>query len=204
MKRLLLSQGRTGSYNLTKYVNDSNLNTIVFREPFNTTAKKDKDIFYTLENILSNPNIFVENKIGKGSLPFELQNLSIDELIKFFLLKFDKIGLLTRKDIKAQTESILNAKESNNWMSPYLYKNINIEKYPEFKTILNQEKNQLEYLAKEYSLPLFYYEDLYLENQKENLQTFCNFFNINFNQEIMDKHMNIKNKYRIDKFKNII
>ncbi|NDB29168.1 hypothetical protein EB155_05495, partial [archaeon] len=67
MKRLLLSQGRTGSLNLTRFIRESNKNElIVYREPFNTTAIKDTNISFSLEEIIKTKNSFVENKIGKG------------------------------------------------------------------------------------------------------------------------------------------
>jgi len=133
MKRLLLSQGRTGSLNLVRYVKESNKKIKVYREPFNTTAIKDTNIFIPLTDILKDIDIFVENKIGNGSLPKELQNLSTDDLGAYLLSNFDIIGILCRKDLKAQTESVLNAKSSNIWDSQYLYKNIDVELFPEFK-----------------------------------------------------------------------
>lgn len=205
MKRLLLSQGRTGSYNLTRYIKESNGDSIkVYREPFNTTASKDTGIVYKLENLISEPNSFIENKIGKGSLPLELQKYSTDELMMFLKSKFDIIGILTRKNLNEQTESVLNAKLTNNWMSQYVYKDVNIESFPEFKTLLSEEKEQLNYISENYNVPIFYYENLYLENQKENLKVFCNFFNIKFDEEIMMKYMDKSKKYRIDKSEKLI
>ena len=198
MKRLLLSQGRTGSLNLTRYIRESNLDVRVYREPFNTTAVKDTNVSFSLNDILYTKNSFVENKIAKGSLPIDLQTLSTDELISFFNSKFDTIAILMRKDMVAQTESVLNAKLTNNWNSKYVYKNVDIELFPEFKTLLKDEEIQLKYISKKYNIPLFYYEDLYLENQKENVENFCNYFNIKFDENIMLKHMNINNKYRMD------
>lgn len=204
MKRLLLSQGRTGSLNLTRYVKESNLDTIVYREPFNTTAIKDTGIEYQFEKIISNPNIFVENKIGNGSLPIELQNLNTDELIIVLKSKFDIIGILIRRDIDSQTESLANAKKSNNWNSKYVYQPIDINSINKYKSLLEKEKNTFIYISEKYDIPIFYYEDLYIENQNENMMGFCKYFNIRYNKIVMEKHMNIHKKYRILKNKKIL
>jgi hypothetical protein len=204
MKRLLLSQGRTGSLNLVRYVKESNKKIKVYREPFNTTAIKDTNIFIPLTDILKDIDIFVENKIGNGSLPKELQNLSTDDLGAYLLSNFDIIGILCRKDLKAQTESVLNAKSSNIWDSQYLYKNIDVELFPEFKTQLIDEKRKLEYISTNFNIPIFYYEDLYLNNQKENLKYFCDYFKVKFDEEVMYNHMNISKKYRTNTEKKIL
>jgi hypothetical protein len=204
MKRLLLSQGRTGSLNLTRYVRESNLDTIVYREPFNTTAIKDTGIEYQFEKIVSNPNIFVENKIGNDSFPIELQNLNTDELITFLKSKFDIIGILMRRDIDSQTESLANARKSDNWNSKYVYQKIDSNTTAKYKNLLENEKNTFTYISEKYNIPIFYYEDLYIENQNENVMLFCKHFNIKYDEIIMEKHMNIDKKYRINESKTIL
>lgn len=204
MKRLLLSQGRTGSLNLTRYVRESNLDTIVYREPFNTTAIKDTGIEYQFEKIVSNPNIFVENKIGNDSFPIELQNLNTDELITFLKSKFDIIGILMRRDIDSQTESLANARKSDNWNSKYVYQKIDSNTTDKYKNLLENEKNTFTYISEKYNIPIFYYEDLYIENQNENVMLFCKHFNIKYDKIIMEKHMNIDKKYRINESKTIL
>jgi len=204
MKRLLLSQGRTGSRNLVRYIKESNKKIKVYKEPFNTIAIKDTNIFTPLNEIISDTDNFVENKIGKGSLPEELQNLSIDDLVYYLLSNFDIIGILSRKDLTAQTESVLNAKFSNIWDSQYLYKDVDINLFPEFKNQLKNEKKQLDYISNNFDIPIFYYEDLYINNQKNNLKLFCDYFQIAFDENIMNYHMNINKKYRVDNKKRII
>jgi hypothetical protein len=142
MKRLLLSQGRTGSLNLTRYVRESNLDTIVYREPFNTTAIRDTGIEYRFEKIISNPNIFVENKIGNDSFPIELQHLNTDELITLLKSKFDIIGILIRRDIDSQTESLANARKSDNWNSKYVYQQIDTNSINKYKSLLENENKE--------------------------------------------------------------
>ena len=204
MKRILLSQGRTGSLNLTRYIRESNLDIKVYREPFNTTAARDTNITYSLEEIINNENIFVENKIGEGSLPSELKSLTTDDLVLNLKSKFEKIGILCRKDLQAQTESVLNAKVSNLWHTQYVYKEVDIDLFPEFKFLLEDESKRLKNISTTYSIPIFYYEDLYGMNQINELKKFCKYFSIEFNQFYIDKHMNIKNKYRVDTTKKII
>jgi hypothetical protein len=204
MKRLLLSQGRTGSLNLTRYIRESNLNTIVYREPFNTTAIKDTGIIHQFEKIISNPDIFVENKIGNDSFPIELQNLNTDQLVTLLKSKFDVIGILMRKDINSQTESLANARKSDNWNSKYVYQKIDSNTTDKYKNLLENEKNTFTYISEKYNIPIFYYEDLYIENQNENVMLFCKHFNIKYDKIIMEKHMNIDKKYRINESKTIL
>ncbi len=204
MKRLLLSQGRTGTLNLTRYVRESNPNTIVYREPFNTTAIKDTGIEYRFEKIVSNPNIFVENKIGNDSFPIELQHLNTDELITVLKSKFDIIGILIRRDVDSQTESLANARKSDNWNSKYVYQQMDDNLINKYKSLLENEKNTFTYISKTYNIPIFYYEDLYIKNQNENMMEFCKYFNIKYDEIIMRKHMNIDKKYRINESKTIL
>lgn len=203
MKRLLLTQGRTGSLVLTRYIRESN-NINVYREPFNTTSELETGLKYDLNKILSETDIFVENKIGTQSLPIELQNLSIDDLMCFFIKNFHIIGILIRKDIVAQTESALNAIQTGNWDSSYIYNEIDKTKVDEYKKMLEKEQSILKYISKSYNIPIFYYEDLYLINQKENLKNFCDHFNIKYVESIREKHMALNKKYRISKNKNLI
>ena len=204
MKRLLLSQGRTGSLNLTRYVRESNLDTIVYREPFNTTAVRDTGIEHQFKKIISNPNIFVENKIGNDSFPIELQHLNTDELITFLKSKFDIIGILMRRDIDSQTESLANARKSDNWNSKYVYQQIDTNSINKYKSLLENEKNTFTYISETYNISIFYYEDLYIENQNENMMRFCKYFNVKYDNIIMQKHMNIDKKYRINETKKIL
>lgn len=203
MKRLLLTQGRTGSLVLTRYIRESN-NINVYREPFNTTSELETGLKYDLDIILSEKDIFVENKIGRQSLPMKLQNLSIDDLIRFFIKNFDIIGILIRRDIVAQTESVLNAIKTGNWNSNYVYNEIDKVEIDEYKKMLEEEQSILYYISNSYNIPIFYYEDLYLINQKENLKNFCGHFNIKYVESIREKHMNLNKKYRISKNKNLI
>ncbi len=205
MKRLLLSQGRTGSLNLTRFIRDSNKSEVkVYREPFNTTAIKDTNISHTLSDILNETNIFIENKIGKGSLPSEFENKSYDDIISFFIKNFDIVGLLARKDIYSQTESIINAKLSGNWNSKYYYKEINTNLNFDIINQIKEERELMEKISENNDIPLFFYEDLYLTNQKNNLKSFCKYFYLKFDETAMDNHMNINGKYRIVSTKKVI
>ena len=73
-----------------------------------------------------------------------------------------------------------------------------------YKSLLENEKNTFTYISKTYNIPIFYYEDLYIENQNENMMGFCKYFNIKYNDIIMQKHMNIDKKYRINQTKKIL
>ncbi len=205
MKRLLLSQGRTGSLNLTRFIRESNKSEVrVYREPFNTTAMQDTNIIHSLSDILNEKNIFVENKIGKGSLPSEFQNKSYEDIISFFLKSFDIIGLLVRKDITSQIQSVLNAKSSGIWASKYYYKEIDENLSLETEVLLKEERNLVEDISNQYNIPLFYYEDLYISNQLENVKNFCKYFYLKFDENIMNLHMSIDGKYRIDYSKKVL
>lgn len=205
MKRLLLSQGRTGSLNLTRFIRESNKNElIVYREPFNTTAIKDTNISFSLEEIIKTKNSFVENKIGKGSLPEQLQSKSYDQIISYFKKNFDIIGFLSRKDFYSQTQSVINAKISGNWSNSYHYKDFDISKFSDIETQLKEERETIKILSDKYGIPIFYYENLYEVKQTYNLKLFCNYFYLQYNENNMKNYMDKKNRYRINDSKKIL
>ncbi len=205
MKRLLLSQGRTGSLNLTRFIREANKTEItVFREPFNTTAVSDTNIYYSLQNILKEENCFVENKIGKGSLPSELNTESYDDIIIFLKKNFAKIAFLSRRNSYNQIQSIINAKVSKVWDSKYFYKEYDIEKFSDVEKQIEYEKNIINYLSSKYNLPVFYYEDLYDNNTSFYLKDFCSYFNLQYKEEIANSYMNSDNKYRLNESKKVL
>ena len=160
MKRLLLSQGRTGSLNLTRFIRESNKNElIVYREPFNTTAIKDTNISFSLEEIIKTKNSFVENKIGKGSLPEQLQSKSYDQIISYFKKNFDIIAFLSRRNFDAQFKSVINAKITGNWDSPYYYKELDVKLFSDVEEQLISERKIINHLSEIHKIPIFYYED---------------------------------------------
>jgi len=205
MKRLLLSQGRTGSLNLTRFIRESNKNElIVYREPFNTTAIKDTNISFSLEEIIKTKNSFVENKIGKGSLPEQLQSKSYDQIISYFKKNFDIIAFLSRRNFDAQFKSVINAKITGNWDSPYYYKELDVKLFSDVEEQLISERKIINHLSEIHKIPIFYYEDLYDNNKVFYLKDFCRYYYLQYKEEISFEYMNPNKRYRMNDSKKML
>jgi hypothetical protein len=153
MKILLITLPRTGSTSLLiKTTNEYKLTQI--SEPFNEingNLEKYKD--YDWEN---EKDICVKTHINHKDVTFYL------EFIKFF----DKVVLLSRRDLSACAESLAYANYFKNFTEKYEW--ISTPNLNENVKLVKEFNEKLEKLSKLINTKILYYEDLFdLESEKK-------------------------------------
>jgi hypothetical protein len=155
MKILLITLPRTGSTSLLKKISEEE-NLIPISEPFNDingNFKKYKN--YNWEN---EDNICVKKHINHKDIPFYL------DFMKFF----NKVILLSRKDLNACAESLSYANHFQNFTEKYEWTNT-----PNLKhniKLINEYNEKLEKLSKLIDINISYYENLFDINSENKLR----------------------------------
>jgi hypothetical protein len=176
MRILIYALPRTGSNNLTHYIANS-LHYREIIEPYNEQRFWDKDI--TEFDIWERDNVVVKMIIGQGNCWYE-----------GIKLKFDKVVVLYRENIKEQAESYAHAANSPDWHMPYVYNpsSISEEEYKKAYTKIGSRVNELK------SINAFQisYENLYLSGtDRDRVDEYIGITNKSF-RFMLDS----RNKYR--------
>lgn len=163
MKILIISLPRTGSSSLLfKLAKENGLKPIF--EPFHDGTNefydgKTKWIYNENED-----NIIVKTIIYHHQNNIEL------------ISNFDKIILLTRKDLIACAESFVffSKNRRNGFMSwfPYFYENVSEEELNESIEILKKYDDELKSIGQSLKIPITYYEDIFDINGEDRLRKF--------------------------------
>jgi len=163
MKIHILGTPRSGTTSLINGIADSLNYTIKIFEPHNTNQpfiKSDSDYKKHLDFLNHTTyNVVEKNLINNPTNLYPLKTVSF---YKKYLKNFDINILITRKDIKASTQSLSHAVMNDTWFDYYQIdpKCYNPKAYEFFK----EANNLITQLSKELNIPLFYYEDLFTEN----------------------------------------
>jgi hypothetical protein len=210
MKILLLGTPRSGSTSLVRLIN-SHINLPNYKmviEPFNNSLYFDGN--NTIETLLQYENILVKNLflVGNDEYPKE----SFDNVYEYFnwcYSYFDKILILDRKDKTTQSESfVINEtmwrEKGVDWHTQKIYNietiepvylNTMVDRYTESSQILNN-------ISKEENLPLFYYEDIFLEKSRKHIDELFSYLDIELNESnYMEYILSPHRRVRIDKNK---
>jgi len=162
MKILLIHTGRVGSRAITralskicKYPSEE--------EPFQLKEKSQRSRKPSLSYLerLNSPYI-VDNVISHASVDFHIKSIPL----------FDKTILITRRETKEQAISYAHAwkylQDTNSWHKPYADKisELTQEEIQAQLSILKNANRNLNTIANESELPIFYYEDLFSEDSK--------------------------------------
>jgi hypothetical protein len=167
-------------------------------EPFNKASPtyineiKNND---TISYLTKFDNVLIKSLflIGVDEYPTKSFN-NIFEYFEWCYGYFDKIIIIDRKDKLAQSESfVINetvSKERNiDWHSPKLYDldtidksylNIMINRYTESSKILSE-------ISKEQNIPIFYYEDIFLEHDMDVVKNILGYLGMELIFEEYDK-----------------
>ena len=155
MKVLLITLPRTGSTSLLKKISEEQkLNSI--SEPFNDVngnLEKYKDYDWKNTN-----DICVKTHINHKNITFYL------EFVKFF----DKVILLSRKDLMACAESLSYANHYQNFTEKYEW-----IKTPNFNNnikLVKEFNKELKKLSKLTNIKILYYEDLFNLKSEDKLR----------------------------------
>jgi len=196
MKILVIATPRSGSTTLTNSIAVV-LGYDKYHEPFN--YNHPKLAFRTF------PDQFPEDVIVKTlfhQIPLDSDNPFL--FYKDEILKYDKVIILARQDLKASYESFnhnLAHNEKGNWHLPYVYKGVDFN--------LNLYKDYLKWTSDiiEFScisnIEITWYEDLYFGDRKKSLQTINN-WNIGVNAEQLLNTLKNRKKYRINNKETLI
>jgi len=156
MKILIISNSRTGSTNLMKSISSFYGVPYSF-EPFNRNTPFDL-----------NEGLVLKTLINQNTYDFYVE----------FSKKFDKVILLSRRDVVSMSESLYWVAEkwredgfrenTNHHLLEYEYNDkVNVKEERIYKTVKERVK-LLKNLSKELNIPLDYYEDIYLKNHTLN------------------------------------
>lgn len=205
MKILLLATPRSGSTSLVKFI-DSHINTSNYKmviEPFNKIVHPNnnhiKVIDCELDNILIK-NLFL---IGNDEYPSESFN-NVYEYFNWCYSYFDKIIILDRKDKIAQSESfVINEtiwRETGiDWHTQKIYDLSNIDKtfLDTMVSRYNESSEILFEISKSQNLPIFYYEDIFLERNINVIKNILEYLEMDlilekYNEFILSPHRRVR------------
>jgi hypothetical protein len=210
MKILILGTPRSGSTSLIRLI-DSHINLPNYKmviEPFNKSLYFNGK--HTIESLLEYENILVKNLFLIGNDEYaENSFIDVYEYFNWCYSYFDKIIILDRKDKIAQSESfVINEtmwrEKGIDWHTKKIYDLDKIDKsyletmidrYIESSKILND-------ISYTNNFPIFYYEDIFLNNNIEVVKNLFQHLKMDLDMEMYNKYV-ISNELqvRIDKNK---
>jgi len=169
MKILIVSIVRCGSTSLSHNIaNEYSLKPLI--EPFgHIKENREKNRYES-----SMDDVVVKTIVGQipnfytNNINLELLNKWEDWIIEFSK-EFDKVILLSRRDLNAASESFSVASFYNkSWSKPYKYEKLpNLE---QSKKIIDQLSVFLNKTSENLQIPITYYEDIFDENSTERLR----------------------------------
>lgn len=156
MKILLITLPRTGSNSLLEKISkEENLDPI--NEPFNSLPNKLNQ--YKNFDWKNTDNVCVKTHINHMDIAFYLK----------FVQFFDKVILVSRKDLKACAESLSYAHHFKNFTDKYVWTITPNFKHT-MKFVEKIDKDLLE-LSKSINIDILYYEDLFDINSEHKLRS---------------------------------
>ena len=186
MKILILYTPRSGTNSIASYFLKQNTNYEYFNQPF-SQYEEEGIRHVTYEQCLKYDNVLVKSDISN----FVRLNISVEQL----LLDFDKVLLISRKNKKEQSISLIIATTRHNFLDkskrPYFTGGINDDT---IENVIKQFEGWQIMLEKysDINIPLFYYEDLYYDNFSKLFE----FLEIKYLEEDYKSILDIKNKYK--------
>jgi hypothetical protein len=196
MKILIIATPRSGSTTLTNSIAVV-LGYDKYHEPFNYSHP------YLANRTI--PDQYPEDVVIKTlfhQLPLDSDNPFL--FYKDEILKYDKVIILARQDLKASYESFnhnLVHNENGPWHLPYMYKetdfNLNL-----YKDYLKWTSDIIEF-SRISNIEMTWYEDLYFGDRKKNIQTINN-WNIDISAEQLITTLKNRKKYRINNKETLI
>jgi hypothetical protein len=186
MKICILSTGRAGStslYNLLEKHLPSNYYCCL--EPFNPGMDKHVDVNVNQKLVIeSEENVLIKTLIGHTQ-----ENIELEDMHVWLFNNFDKMILLDRLDKQLQLESFsYQSYNKGNWHEKKRYR---MEMVP--KDIIDTNIKRLEHstnkineLSKRYNKKIYYYEDIFLDNNIETINEIFNLINETPNKELLN------------------
>jgi len=155
MKILIIALGRTGSTSLLFKLAEEHKLTVIMEPQKKNEYREDED------NIIIKTLLW---QVPEGENEYTW--------FRKLIPKFDKVVLLTRKDLKSLTESLsfYRHRKNSGFFSniPYLWEKT--PNYDEIECMVNEYNKKLFELGNEMNIEISYYEDLFDLNSKERLR----------------------------------
>lgn len=193
MRIAILTSARTGSTSLYRLIERhlQRLHYTCVSEPFNQEWRDidglktyDIDFFEDLDNV------FVKTFVSKNQTPKSFKN-DIEAYWKWFFSYFDKIILLDRLDKTLQSESLayhMSKNNSKSWQNKQYY-DLSILSEDQLKNthnhLINESKIIHSYVNDGY--PIFYFEDLYIDKNKDKMIELFNYINLDLNDKFYEQ-----------------
>jgi hypothetical protein len=208
MKLLILASPRSGSTTLTSLIKEhlKEKNYKVFYDPFNSkfydTYKIEGHDFTDYKPLKKYNNLLVKSIILVNYIEYPTNIfLNEDKYIEWCLSFFDKIIVLDRENKKEQAESFVISETTYRlkgigWHIPKIYNTDTMDMgfYNNMFNLLTKTKEKLFDISIKYNLPYFLYENLYCENNKNELDRLFKYFELNPNIEYINEYINNKNR----------
>lgn len=174
---------RSGSVSLLKGLSSS-MNLKMIGEPFNSHLWS------------TTPNLDIKNVIIKT---FIHQPENEDDIVSFYInmsKNFDKVILISRRNLKESAESYLHNLNYSNiegWRSPYYFDStLDTRNYLKWFLRMNQTMGLL---SKKIKIEIDWYEDIFSGNESK-IDLFLNKHQLDLDKDIFLDYLNPKNRYR--------
>lgn len=168
MRICIMSTGRCGSTSLYSLI-DNHLPKDYYKEiePFNPGIKRQQGFIADQKSIIeSENNVLIKTLIGHTQ-----DGIDVDDMYTWIFNFFDVIIILDRRDKRLQVESFSyqTYKNDNRWHDRRKYE---MKLVPEEILNHNRERldsttKKLEDLSIEYNKKIYYYEDIFIDNNME-------------------------------------
>ena len=180
MKVLILGSGRCGTSRLIWALSE-HYNIPFTSEPFNWDYQETSR--QTEEYVVPDNHVIKCLPCYQQYIDPELKTLTHEEDAKertfWFMdlsLKFDKVILMTRRDLSQRLLSVLHAHKHGTWWDKYSFKSITITENdkPLIDDFLYTEK-VINTISQQLAIPMTYMEDLYTKDIEKSKETWLSF-----------------------------
>ena len=190
MKILIVGIPRSGTTSVYNSIKSQYSELPSFYEPWFWRKNEEIDID-SYEDLLIKTLIYQKpNTILKRGY----QLIDCLDFYREIVPKFDKVILLSRRNLNEAAVSYEHAFRSKNWQTEY-----STDSLPRQWTINMYEviSNRIEILGNEFNLKVWYYEDLFNANNINTISSFITDNDLEIkNEYIFSEYYNIKNKLR--------
>lgn len=201
MKICILANPRSGSKSLLALLQSTfwHLKYYSVSEPFNTEHHEimGTNTYDFFSRIIKSKNVIIKTLVNQKPERYTFIENWYEDLFNIF----DKVILLDRIDKTAQTESYVYWKtkgEFGRWHVPSVYNfdNITNELYNETFEYLCKQSSILEKLSLEKNIPIYYYEDIFINKSNDILNDLHNYLEIERNEYNINKFI-ISDVYKV-------
>ena len=193
MRICIIATGRCGSTSLAKCIEEHLTSDYTFlTEPLDQYNKTEEN----LTSYNDTENILLKMLIGQTPDMIE-ENVKL--FYKSIFETFDKVIILDRKSKLEQSESFAfntkhKFKDIHNIKRVYYLNSISKDVMDEWNMVLNQASKLLRILSNEYSSKIYYYEDIFVNKNKQVINEIFNYLELVPNKESIDSWIISDNK----------